>query len=68
MDEVRAKRLFEMHGKSCLLIIIRDWPLSDKYRDQPYLVASLEYLVNILNFIQIFIIKHIQLQIMVNFG
>ena len=47
MDEVRTNRLSEMHGKSCLLIIIRDWPLSDKYRDQPDLVASLEYLVNV---------------------
>lgn len=48
MDEVRTERLFEKHGKNCLLVIIRDWPISDKYRDQPDLVASLEYLVNIL--------------------
>jgi hypothetical protein len=48
MDEVRTERLFEKHGKNYLLVIIRDWPISDKYRDQPDLVASLEYLVNIL--------------------
>lgn len=53
MDEVRANRLSEMHGKNCLLIIIRDWPLSEKYRGEPDLLASLEYLVNILSlFIQ----------------
>ena len=49
MDEVRTNRLSEMHGKNCLLIIIRDWPLNEKYRGEPELLASLEYLVNILN-------------------
>lgn len=45
MDEVRIERLMARHGKDTLLVIIRDWPASDKYKDQPELVASLEYLV-----------------------
>ena len=45
MDEVRIERLMARHGKDTLLVIIRDWPASDKYKDQPELMASLEYLV-----------------------
>ena len=48
MDEVRTERLFEQHGKDYLLVVIRDWAISDEYRDQPDLVASLEYLVILL--------------------
>ena len=45
MDEVRTERLMSKHGKDTLLVIIRDWPATTKYRDNPELVASLEYLV-----------------------
>ena len=45
MDEVRTDRLIALHGISTLLVIIRDWPISEKYRDKPELIASLEYLV-----------------------
>lgn len=45
MDEVRIDRLMERHGKDTLLVIIRDWPASEKYKDKPELVTSLEYLV-----------------------
>ena len=45
MDEVRIQRLLAKHGKDTLLVIIRDWPASEKYNDKPELVASLEYLV-----------------------
>lgn len=45
MDEVRIERLLTKHGKDALLVIIRDWPVSGKYKGQPELVASLEYLV-----------------------
>lgn len=59
MDEVRIERLKQKYGEKCLLVIIQDWP--DKYqrnqeprtknrepREPDDLVASLEYLVNIL--------------------
>lgn len=45
MDEVRTERLMTKHGKDTLLVIIRDWPVSEKYKGKPELVASLEYLV-----------------------
>ncbi|XP_068676223.1 transient receptor potential cation channel subfamily V member 2-like isoform X2 [Montipora foliosa] len=46
MDEVRTDRLMEKYGKDALLVIIRDWPLNVKYKDNPELVASLEYLIS----------------------
>ena len=46
MDEVRTERLMAKHGKDALLVIIRDWPASGKYKDKPELVASLEHLVS----------------------
>ncbi|XP_015747105.1 PREDICTED: uncharacterized protein LOC107326867 [Acropora digitifera] len=46
MDEVRIERLLAKHGKDALLVIIRDWPVSGKYKGQPELVASLEYLIS----------------------
>ena len=45
MDEVRTDRLMAKYGTDSLLVIIRDWPVSEKYKDKPELVASLEYLV-----------------------
>ena len=47
MDEVRAGRLLEKHGKNALLVIIHDWPQKRKYQDKPELIPSLEYLVRI---------------------
>jgi len=49
MDEVRTDRLMTKYGKDSLLVIIRDWPVSGKYKDKPEMVASLEYLVSLLN-------------------
>ncbi|XP_068727782.1 transient receptor potential cation channel subfamily V member 5-like [Montipora capricornis] len=46
MDEVRVERLMAKHGKDTLLVIIRDWPTSVKYKDKEELVASLEYLIS----------------------
>ncbi|KAL9951799.1 hypothetical protein ACROYT_G044528 [Oculina patagonica] len=46
MDEVRTERLIAKYGKDSLLVIIRDWPVSEKYKDKPDLVASLEYLIS----------------------
>ena len=45
MDEVRTDRLMAKYGKDSLLVIIRDWPISEKYKNKPEMVASLEYLV-----------------------
>lgn len=45
MDEVRADRLTEKHGKNVLLVIIHQWPQTKKYKDKPELIPSLEYLV-----------------------
>ena len=45
IDKVRIERLMEKYGRDVLLIIIRDWPACEKYKDKPELVASLEYLV-----------------------
>lgn len=45
MDEVRIERLMTKHGRDTLCVIIRDWPTTEKYKDKPELVASLEYLV-----------------------
>ena len=45
MDEVRADRLTEKHGKNALLVIIHEWPQAKKYKDKPELIPSLEYLV-----------------------
>ena len=45
MDEVRIERLMAKHGRDTLLVILRHWPTSEKYKDKPELVASLEYLV-----------------------
>ena len=45
MDEVRADRLIEKHGKNSLLVIIHEWPQKKKYKDKPELIPSLEYLV-----------------------
>ena len=47
MDEVRIDRLITKHGRDTILVIIRDWPASKKYKEKPELVASLEYLVSI---------------------
>lgn len=47
MDEVRADRLIEKHGKNALLVIIHDWPQKRKYKEKPELIPSLEYLVRI---------------------
>ena len=49
MDEVRTDRLMAKYGKDSLLVIIRDWPVSGKYKDKPEMVASLEYLVRLVN-------------------
>ena len=49
MDEVRTDRLMAKYGKDSLLVIIRDWPVSEKYKDKPEMVASLEYLVRVVN-------------------
>ncbi|KAK2556747.1 Transient receptor potential cation channel subfamily V member 5 [Acropora cervicornis] len=46
MDEVRIERLMAKYGRDILLIIIRDWPACEKYKDKPELVASLEYLIS----------------------
>jgi len=48
MDEVRADRLIEKHGKNSLLVIIHEWPQKKKYKDKPELIPSLEYLVRTL--------------------
>ena len=45
MDEVRADRLTEKHGKNALLVIIHKWPQMQIYKDKPELIPSLEYLV-----------------------
>ena len=45
MDEARIERLLARHNEDTLLVIIRDWPASEKYKDKPELVVSLEYLV-----------------------
>lgn len=49
MDEVRTDRLMKKYGKDSLLVIIRDWPVRGKYKDKPEMVASLEYLVSLVN-------------------
>lgn len=46
MDEVRADRLTEKHGKNVLLVIIHQWPQMKKYKDKPELIPSLEYLIS----------------------
>ncbi|XP_029198029.2 transient receptor potential cation channel subfamily V member 6-like isoform X2 [Acropora millepora] len=46
MDEVRTDRLITKHGRDTILVIIRDWPASKKYKEKPELVASLEYLIS----------------------
>lgn len=46
MDEVRADRLTEKHGKNVLLVIIHQWPQTKKYKDKPELIPSLEYLIS----------------------
>jgi len=48
MDEVRADRLIEKHGKNSLFVIIHKWPQKKKYKDKPKLIPSLEYLVRTL--------------------
>ena len=48
MDEVRADRLTEKHGKNSLLVIIYEWPQKKKYKDKPELIPSLEHLVRTL--------------------
>ena len=58
MDEVRTDRLVCKYGSDTLLVIIQNWPVSEKYKDKPELVASLEYLVCVaaiqrLNFIAV---------------
>ena len=45
MDEVRIERLMTKHGRDTLCVIIRDWPATEKCKDKPELVASLDYLV-----------------------
>ena len=56
MDEVRTDRLIAKHGKDTILVMIRDWPASKKYKEKTELVASLEYLVSINSIIKILII------------
>ena len=51
MDEVRTDRLLAKHGKDTILILIRDWPNSEKYKGKPELVVSLEYLVSMLRYL-----------------
>lgn len=46
MDEVRTDRLLAKHGKDTILVLIRDWPNSEKYKGKHELVVSLEYLVS----------------------
>ena len=48
MDEIRTDRLLAKHGKDTILVLIRDWPNSEKYKGKPELVVSLEYLVSML--------------------
>ena len=48
MDEIRAERLLEKHGRDTLLVIIRDWPASEKHKGKHEMVASLEYLVGLM--------------------
>ena len=48
MDEVRTERLMARHGKDTLCVLIRDWPVSEKYKNEPELVACLEYLVGMM--------------------
>lgn len=48
MDEVRTERLMARHGKDTLCVLIRDWPVSEKYKNEPELVACLEYLVGMI--------------------
>ena len=57
MDEVRTHRLLAKHGKDTILILIRDWPNCEKYKGKPELVVSLEYLVSMLCFIYIPVLK-----------
>ena len=45
MNEVRLERLKEEHGENCLLVIVRDWPNSNDFKD-PGNLASLERLVS----------------------
>ena len=47
VDEVRIERLKQTHGKDTLLVILRDWPKNEKYKNRPDLMASLEYLVSL---------------------
>ena len=42
MDEVRTERLVETHKNKALLVMLRDWPVSKDYKDQPELICSLE--------------------------
>lgn len=46
MDEVRVERLMIKLGPDCLLVIIRDWPVSDKFKGKPDVVKSLENMVS----------------------
>lgn len=46
MDEVRTDRLLAKHGKDTILVLIRDWPNSEKYKGKHELVVSLEYLIS----------------------
>lgn len=48
MDEIRTDRLLAKHGKDTILVLIRDWPNSKKYKGKAELVVSLEYLVSML--------------------
>ena len=55
MDEVRTERLKAKYGKDTLLVIIRDWPASEQYKDRPELVASLEHLVCMISIVYFFL-------------
>ena len=42
MDEVRAERWENMYKERTLEVMIRYWPDTDKYKDRPELITSLE--------------------------
>ncbi|XP_067030210.1 uncharacterized protein [Acropora muricata] len=46
MDEVHADCLMEKYGKNVLLVIIHEWPQRPKYKEEPEVLPSLEYLIS----------------------
>ena len=49
MDEVHADCLMEKYGKNVLLVIIHEWPQRPKYKEEPEVLPSLEYLVTVIS-------------------